>query len=122
MAAKVIHDDDIAGRECRHEELDHIGSEALAVNRAIKDARCIDPVMPQRCKEGQRPPFAERSVRNQLAAARRPAPDWRHIRLRPRFVNEDQTPGIKPPLILLPLRAPPGDRRSCLLLGEQAFF
>ncbi len=122
VAAEVVHDDDIAGRERRDEELGDIGGKAFTVDRPVEHARRIDPVVAKCCKEGERLPFAERSVRDECAAARRPAPDRRHVGLGPGFVDEDQTSRIKSALILLPLRTPPGHRRSRLLLGEQAFF
>jgi len=122
MAAEVVHDDDIAGRERRHEELLDPGGEALAVDRSIEDARRVDPVMTQRCEEGQRAPFAERCPGDELLPAWRPAPDRCHVGLRPGLVDEDETLGIKPPLILLPLRPPARDPRPQLLDGEQRFF
>ena len=73
VAAEVVHDDHIARRERRHEELDNIGGEALTVDRPIEYAGRVDPVVAKRGKESERPPFAERGVRNELAATRRPA-------------------------------------------------
>lgn len=46
VAAEIVHDDDVAGLERRHEELLDIGFEAFAVDRSIKDARGVDPVVP----------------------------------------------------------------------------
>ena len=37
-------------------------------------------------------------------------------------VDEDEPSRIRPALILLPLRAPPGDRRPVLLAGVHGFF
>lgn len=45
-----------------------------------------------------------------------------HADLRPGLIDEDETCGIKPALILLPLRSPPSDPRSILLAGEHGFF
>jgi hypothetical protein len=122
VAAQIVHDNDIAGRQRRDQELGDIGGEAFAVDRPVEYAGRIDPVVTQRREEGERPPFAERSMGHELCPARRPAPDRRHVRLGPSLVDEDEASGIKPPLILLPLRAATGDRRARLLLGEQAFF
>ena len=122
VTAKVVHDDDIAGVERWDEELLDPGGEAEAVDRSVKDARRIDPVMTECCQEGQRAPFAERRAGDELAAARRPASDRGHVGLGPGLVDEDEAPGIKPVLILLPLLPPPGDLRPQLLDGEQRFF
>ncbi len=122
MATQIVHDDDIAGRERRDQELGDIGGEALVVDGTVKDARGVDPIMPQRGKEGQRAPLAKGCLGDELAAARCPAPDRRHVGLGPRFIDEDETPRIKSTLILLPLLASSRDRWPVLLLGEQAFF
>ena len=78
--------------------------------------------MAQRGKEGERAPSAERGMGNQLLPAWSPAPDRRHVRFRPGFIDEDETPGIKPSLIFLPLLASSRDLWPGLFLGEQAFF
>jgi len=122
MATEIVHDDDVAGRERRHEELLDIGGKAHAVDRTVKHAWGIDPVMAQRGKEGERPPFTEWGMGNQLLPARRPATDRGHVRLRPSLIDKDETPGVKPSLIFLPLLASSRNRWPGLLLGEQAFF
>lgn len=122
VAPEIVHDDDIAGLEGGHEKLFDPCGEALAVDRSIEHAWCIDPVVAEGCEEGQRAPFAERRSGDQLLAARCPAPDRRHVGLRPGLIDEDQTPGIKPALIFLPLSPPARDLRSQLLDGEQRFF
>jgi len=122
VATEVVHDDDVAGRKGRNEELLDPGCEAQAVDWSIEDAWRIDPVMAQCCQEGQRAPFAERSASEQLVTSRCPAPDRRHVGLGPGLVDEDEASGIKPTLILLPLLPPAGDLRTQLFDGEQRFF
>ena len=46
----------------------------------------------------------------------------RHVGFGPGVIDEDQAGRIKPPLILSPLRPPPGDVRTILFAGLQAFF
>lgn len=122
MAAEVVHDDDVARVERRHEALLDPCGEALAVDRPIEDARRVDPIMAECCEEGQRAPFAERGAGDELCSSRRPAPDRRHVGLRPGLIDEDEASGIKPTLILLPLGSPARDLRPQLLDGEQRFF
>lgn len=122
MAAEVVHDDDVARIERRHEELLDPCGEALAVDRPIEHARGVDPIMAKCCQEGQRSPFAERGAGDELCSSRCPAPDRRHVRLRPGLIDEDEASGIKPTLILLPLCSPACDLRPQLLDGEQRFF
>ena len=69
-----IHDDDVAGRERRRQELFDIGQEACAVDRPIEDEGRIDPIATERGQEGQRSPTALRCHGHELAPARRPAP------------------------------------------------
>ena len=47
MAAEIVHDDNVAGLERRQEELLDIEFEAFSVGRSIKDAKRVDPVVPQ---------------------------------------------------------------------------
>jgi hypothetical protein len=58
----------------------------------------------------------------QPLALGRPAPERGHVGLGPRFVDEDEMPGIKTPLILAPLRAPSCDLGAELFGGKNAFF
>jgi hypothetical protein len=59
---------------------------------------------------------------DQPLAPRRAAVGTRHVGLGPGLVDEDKARRIKPPLILFPLRPPPGDVRTILLAGVQTFF
>ena len=70
VAAEIVHDDDVAGFEHRHELLLDIGPEAFAVDRPIEDARRCEPIAAQGAEEGQRPPVA---VRREACAPVRPS-------------------------------------------------
>jgi len=122
VAAEVVHDDDVARRQGGHEELLDVSREERAVDRTIEHAGRIDPVATQCGHKGQRLPFAERGLGNKLPAALRPASDRRHVGLGPGLIDEDQSAGIKPALILLPLRPAARDLRTILLRCEQRFF
>ena len=37
---RLVHDDDIAGPEGRHERLGEVGEEAFTIDQAVEDARC----------------------------------------------------------------------------------
>lgn len=122
VAAQIIHDDDVAGRERRHEALLDIVGEALAIDRLIEHARRVDPVAAQRREEGHRAPMTVGHLGMEPFANGRPAAQRRHVGLRPGFVDEDEAGWIKPALILLPLFAPPCDRGPELFGGQHAFF
>ena len=62
VAAEIVHDDNVAGLERRHEEMLDIAFEAFAVDRSIKDARRVDPVVPQGRKECERSPMPVRRL------------------------------------------------------------
>jgi hypothetical protein len=47
VAAEIVHDDDVAGLQGGDEDLLDIGSEALAVDRAIENPWSLDPVVAQ---------------------------------------------------------------------------
>ena len=53
VASQVVHDDDVAAAQGRQQDLDDIGKEALAVDRAVEDARRGDLVMAQGGEEGE---------------------------------------------------------------------
>ncbi len=76
----------------------------------------------QRCQKGQRAPAAVRHLGNEPGAARCAAVAPGHIGLGPSLVDENQTPGVNPALILLPLGATIGDVGAVLLAGVEAFF
>lgn len=122
VAGEVIHDDDIAGRERRHEALLDIVGEALAVDRLVEHARRVDPVVAKRREEGHGAPVAIGHLGVKAFAAWRPAAQRSHVGLCPGLVDEDEPGRIKPALVLLPLLAPPGDLRPELLGGQHAFF
>ena len=115
-------DDDVAAVQGRHQEVLDVGQERAAIDRAIEHAGRVDAVGAQRRKKGERSPAAVRHLRPQSLAARCAAVGARHIGFRRGLVDEDQPSRIKPALILLPPRAPPGDRRPVLLAGVHGFF
>ena len=122
MRAEVVHDDDVAGLQRRHQELLHIGPEALAVDRAVDDAGGRDAIVAQRREEGHGAPMAVRHLGMQRRAAAMPAVGARHVGLGPGLVDEDEAGRIDAPLVALPPAPPPRDVRPILLAGEDGFF
>ena len=122
VAAEIVHDDDVAGRERWHQELLDIGGEELAVDRPIDHAGCVDPVASQGGEEGERAPLAEWRLGMEPLTPPGAAMRAGHVGLGPGLVDEDEARRIKPTLIFAPLCPPPGDLRTILLAGEQAFF
>jgi hypothetical protein len=122
VRSQIVHDDDVAWREFGRQALFDIGQEASAVDRTVEHAWRADPVVAQSRQEGESSPAAMRRLGDQPPASGAAAMGPRHVGLGPGLVDEDQAGRIKPSLILLPLRAPPGDVGPILLAGVQAFF
>jgi len=122
MASQIVHDDNVSGLERPGELLFHIGQEARAVDRAVEDARCGEPVASQRRDEGHGAPMAMRCETAQTLALHPPAAQGGHVGLDPCLVDEHETPGIKPTLPRLPAPPSAGYRRPTLFKSEQRFF
>lgn len=122
VAGEVVHDHDVARCEGGHEELLDPFGKAGPVDRLIEDAWRINPVAAQRGDEGHSVPMAVRHLGVQPLTFGCPAPQGCHVGLGPRLVDEDEMSGIKSPLILAPLRAPPCDLGAELFGGKNAFF
>ena len=122
MAAEVVHDDDVARREHRNENLLDISVEACAINRSVDDAGRGEPIATQSRQEGEGPPSAEGRFGDEAFAFGAPAMRARHVGFGPGFVDEDKPPRIDRRLTRLPPLTPPGDVRPVLLGGAKAFF
>jgi hypothetical protein len=122
VAAEIVHDDDVAGFEDRHELLFDIGAEAFAVYRPVEDAGCGEAITAKRAEEGQRLPMPMRREAAQAFASGPPAAQRGHTSRDPGLVDEDQALGIEPALQDAPSSTPARDIHPGLLNGEQAFF
>ena len=122
MAAEIVQDDDITGRQSGEEALFHIGEEAGAVDRAIEDTGSGQAVAPEGSHEGQGLPMAIGPRGGQPLATRTATVAAGHIGLGPRLINEYEPVGIKLALGALPACAPPHDVRALLLGGRETFF
>ena len=121
VAAEIVHDDDVAGLERRHQELLDIGFEAFAIDRSIKDARRVDPVVPQGGKECECLPMPVWGLSAQALPSRPPAMGADHVGFCPGLINEDEAGGIN--LSLMPFPACPSARDvGPVLLGRQQRF
>ena len=90
VTAEIVDDDDVAGLECRNQELLDVSEEAFAIDRSVDHARGIDTVVAKCGEEGQRPPAAMRNLRDQSFAARRTTVGARHVGLGPSLVDKDK--------------------------------
>ena len=118
MTGEIVHDYDVARRQGGQEDLLDLIEEALAVDGLIQHAGCVDPVTAQGGKEGHRLPVSVWHLGMKPLPTGGPATQRGHVGLGPGFINEHEAAGIKPPLILLPLSAPPCDLGSELFGGK----
>ena len=122
MRAEIVEDDDVARPQGRHEHLLDIEPEALAVDRPVDEPGRVDAIVAQRRQEGHGLPAAVRDLGVEPLAARRPAPERRHIGLGPGLVDEDEAARIDPALIGGPPRAPSRHVGAIPLAGDQRLF
>ena len=66
--------------------------------------------------------MAVRNFGHEPCAARRPSPERRHVRLRPRLIDEDQALRSDPALLRNPLSAPPCDVGAIPFAGDDGFM
>lgn len=122
VAVEIVHDDHIAGLQCGHENLLHIGLEALLVDGAIKDKGSGDAVAAKCSKERQRLPVAVRQLGVERLTFLAPTPEPGHVGLDPCLIDEDKARGFNPRLVFLPPQTFSGDVRPILLTGVNGFF
>jgi len=118
VAAEIVHDDNVAGLERRHEELLDIGFEAFAVDWSIKDARCVDAVVPQGGQECECLPMPVRRLPTQALSPQSPAMGADHVGLGPGLIDEDETGRINLSLMSFPACPSARDVGPVLLGGQ----
>jgi hypothetical protein len=122
VAAKVIHDYEVARRERGDQHLLDIGFEAFAIDRTVKHPRRLDTIMPKGGHKGQGFPVAVRNFGHEPRPSRRPSPERRHVGLGPRFIDEDQALWLDPLLTLCPSGTPACDVGAIAFAGDDGFF
>ena len=122
VRAEVVHDDDVARLQRRHQELLDVGHEALAVDRAVDDAGRGDAVVAQRGEEGHGAPVAVRHLGAQRRAAAMPAVGARHVGLGPGLVDEDEAGRIDASLVALPPARAAAPRQADPARWRRRFF
>ena len=95
VAAKIVHDDDVARLKLRDENLLNIGAEAFAVDWAVEQARGGETVTAQGAKECQRPPMTMWREAPHPLAFWPPSAQWSHVGLDPGLVDKDQASRVE---------------------------
>ena len=89
MARQVVHDDDVPGPKRRGEHLLGIGEEGIAVDGAVVDVGCDDPVVAYRGDQRRGLLMAVRLGGQEPLAVRAAAVEPRHVGLRSGLVEEE---------------------------------
>ncbi len=106
MGRQVVHDDDVARRERRHENLLDIGPESHSVHRPVKDHRRGHAGEPERPGERRSFPMTVRNARSATLSARRATAKSGHLRGKTRLVYEDEAGWIEIKLCIEPVLTP----------------
>ena len=122
VAAEVIEHDDVAWTQSGQQKAPDPKQEEFAIDRAIEDARCDDPVSTQAGDERHRVPVAMRCCSQQALTAFCPAMGAGHVCFRPGLIDEDQAIDGDPALVAAPEFTLAGDVRPVLLRRAQCFF
>ena len=115
VAAQIVEQDNVAGRQCRCQHLLDIGAKAPAVDRACEHLGRADPGRPQSGDQGGPLPVPVRARSPQPQAARASAIAARHVCGGPRLVEEDQAVGVERRLAADEHAPGLGDIRAVLL-------
>jgi len=120
VAAKIVHDHDIALMQRRNQDFLDIALEAFAVDRPVEQPWRIEAAVPQRRQKGHGLPMAMRHVSFDALALGRPTAQRGHVG--PGLVDEDEVGDVDPAAVLAPLSAPARHIRTLLLGGDQGLF
>ena len=122
VAAKIVHDDDVAGLQNWREDLVHIGLKRLAIDRTIKDERRDHAAQPQTRNKCRGFPMSMGDAGPQALAFGSAAACAGHIGRAPGFVDEDEAGRIEIELAFKPCLAPLQDIGTAVFAGVRSLF
>jgi hypothetical protein len=99
VGGQVVHDHHVAGSQRRGEELFDIAGERGPIHRPVVNHRRFldDALKSNRAEHRYRLPVTVRRAIDATFAHRRPTVQTRHVRLGPRFIEEDEACRIDEP-------------------------
>jgi hypothetical protein len=122
MGGQIVHDHNVAWPQFGDERLFDIGKKGVAVHRAVEDHRRNDPVVAQPSGESRGFPVSVRHGSPTSLTLERTAIEARHLRIRRRFVDEDDPRWIEFELPFEPRFARRVRRATALLGGVRRLF
>jgi hypothetical protein len=109
MATEIIEDNNITSVELGSQHLLRPGPEAGTIDRSIEHARCVDPIVTERCEESCRLPMSVRCHAVDPFSLRRATVERRHVGRGPGLVDKDQLFGSQFSLLGVPFAASLGN-------------
>lgn len=122
VARQVVHDDDVAWPQLRHEDPGDISLEGVAVDRPVEHPGSDEAAEGQCAYEGRCLPVAMRNADPKPLTAPAATVPTSHVRGGPGLVDEDEALRIEVELALEPGLALPQDIRAVLLRGVRRLF
>lgn len=122
VARQIVHHNDVAGLERRREHLLDERCEHVGVDRAVNDRGAAHTVHVERPDQRRGLPVSVRGVRDETIPDGSASTQARHVRFRPRFVNEDELRRIDARSPQDPLGAALHDVWSMLFRGVESLF
>ena len=122
VARQIIHDHDVARLELGNEYLLHKRLEDIAVDRSIDHGRTLHAFDTQGGDQRGRLPVSVRRLIDQAFTTWGSPSKPGHVRLGPRFIDEDQSSGVRVLRPRAPLSPSSDDIRAVLLRRMDRFF
>ena len=122
MGAQVVHHDDIADLECRHEDLVEVGEKTVPVHRPIEQPRRGQARGSQRPHERTRLPVMMRSVIVDARATPAPAVAPKQVRRHATFIEKGEAGRVNRRRDASPIRPGGGDVDAILFGRAHRFF
>ena len=122
MGAEIVHHNDFARRQGRHQNLLDIGEELCAIDGTVKDTRRGDAIVTQGGHECRRLPMTEGRVSEQPLAPFATPVAGRHVGRSPGLVDKHKLFRIKAFLHLAPGETGGLNIGPFLFRGVQSFF
>jgi hypothetical protein len=122
VGAQVVHEDDVALAQRRHEHLLDIGEERWPIERAVDDIWRGEAVAAKRRDHRQRLPVSVRNLGDQSLAEGSAPIAAHHLGRHCRLVEEHQSRRFEGRLLRLQCSTCRSNVRTILLGGVQSFF
>ena len=122
VRGQIVHDHAVTGPQGGHQHLADIGQKNVVVRRALDDHARRGSSAPDGGNHGRAAPMTMRGLVVDPLAARRPAPQTRHVGLGARFIQEYQPIHVPVGTLRRPRRAGRRNVGAVLFAGAECLF